>query len=131
MQRFILFLSIIAFVSCKDKNVQDAIVGQTSVKIMFLEPTAGQIVPSNEQIHMEARIEADALMGGWRANLIDREKNEVLDSFEDLYNQTQYFAHHHWILEVDSTKNLKIEVFALSTEKKVLGSKTIELSCQP
>lgn len=126
MRISILLLAVLLVVSCKKEQPKNAVVGETKVDIVFLKPSVGESVPSNEQIHMESRIDADALMGGWRASLIDLDKNEVLDTYEDLYNQTQYFAHHHWILSVDSTKNLQIEIFALNPNKEVLASKTID-----
>lgn len=131
MRISILLLALLLVVSCKKEQPTDAVVGETQVEIVFLKPSVGESVASNEQIHMEARIDADALMGGWRVNLIDLESSEVLNSYEDLYNQTQYFAHHHWILEVDEVKNLQIEIFALNPSKEVLASKTIDFAVEP
>lgn len=131
MRISVLLLIILLVASCKKEQPKDAVVGETQVEIVFLKPTSGESVSSNEQIHMEARIDADALMGGWRVNLIDVESSEVLNSYDDLYSQTQYFAHHHWILETDSAKNLQIEIFALNPSNEILTSKTIDFVVEP
>lgn len=124
------FILILSFSSCK-KEVPPAVIGSTTVKIIFLTPTHLQTFSNNEEVSIEARIEANAMMAGYRLTVTNIETGEVIEKFDDIYKETMFIVHHHWNLSMSSPTALEIKLEALDQNMLTLNEKSIQIVCQP
>lgn len=125
-----LFLAIVLS-SCKD-NTPYAEIGSTDVEIVITNPTNGQdLLNTGEETHLDGRIDANAKLGGWKVELIDRNTGAIIDTYADLYEQTQYIVHHHWMFDFPDTMELTINVQALTVSNDVIAEKSLDVTCYP
>ena len=134
LKQLSLFILIFAvggnLLSCK-KEVSFAEVGTTEVSFVFLSPTAGEIVNGSQEVSIEARIDANAMMSGYRITISNNETGEIMERLDDLYEQTQYTVHHHWYPNPSEVVSVKIVLEALDKNMQALGSDSIQITCNP
>ena len=92
----LVILSNVVFVSCK-KNEVPAVIGVTEVSTYFLTPSNGDKIRLNSEISIEGRIDCKDLMSGWKISIKSKSTGEILDEYTDIYEQTFYTFHHHWL----------------------------------
>ena len=118
------------FIGC-EKEVSPAIVGSTEVSIVFNSPTHNQTLNGSSEVSIEARIDANELMSGYRVIITDKKNGDVLDTIDDLYEQTQYIVHHHWYPSINEPTVVEIKIEALERNLLVLEEGVIDVTCTP
>lgn len=116
--------------SCK-KEVPYAEVGSTEVEIIYTSPLDGETVDGTQEFSVEARIDANAMMSGYRVTITNSNTGEILDEVEDLYEQTQYLVHHHWYPNINEITNVSVIIEALDQQMAILGSSEIKVNLSP
>lgn len=119
----IIVLSIVLF-SCKKEETL-AVIGVTEVEIIFTNPTQNETVSSTETLSIDGRIEANALMSGWRCTISNVTSGEILDEYEEACEQTLIMIHHHWQPTVQSGTSIQIKVEALVQSGEALAENSI------
>jgi len=119
-----------AFLSCK-KEVTYAEAGTTDVSILFTSPEPGTTVIGTQEVSVEARIDAEAMMAGYRVTISDASTGEVIDKVDDLFEQTQYFVHYHWYPSMSATTEVGIRIDALGRDGQSLGWDELTITCSP
>ena len=134
MKKLGLFIALLiatgSLLSCK-KEVPYAEVGTTEITIVFSSPVAGETTNGSQEVSVEARVEANAMMSGYRVTITNSSTGELLDSIDDLYEQTQYMVHHHWYPSTSQVVPVNIKIEALDQNMGVLGSDSLQITCAP
>lgn len=125
---FIFISSIIVSTSCK-KDVPDATIENSYISIEFHSPIKGETWYKGSESHIEAIINADAMMGGWRSLILNKDRSDTIERYSDFYEQTQYLVHHHWIPDFNSPDTLMIVVQALDKLGTVLKEDSTMVLC--
>ncbi|MDX2360249.1 MAG: hypothetical protein QNK23_05555 [Crocinitomicaceae bacterium] len=127
----LLLIGIIGLLISCQKEVQEAEIGSTQVDIVFTSPTYGSTFNGSGEISIEARVEADAMMAGYRVTITDKKTGEIVDTIDDLYEQTMYMVHHHWFPSVHESTIYEVKIEALEKNLLVLGENTLDITCTP
>lgn len=122
------FLIAITITGCK-KKVPDATKENTVVTITFHSPVTGDIWQKGSETHIEAIIDADAMMGGWTTLIMNADKSDTIDVYTEYYEQTQYLAHYHWVPPSDTPDTLMIAVQALDKQGALLKEGLTSVIC--
>lgn len=123
-------MALLILPSCK-KEPPLAEVGQTEVEIVFINPKANQTFLCSSQVSLEARIDANAMMSGYRITISNAETGDVIDTLDDMYEQTQFIVHHHWYPDVSQSTTVQIKLEALEQNLHILGADSITIVCSP
>ncbi len=123
-----LFTGFVVFSGCK-KKVPDATKDNTVVTITFHSPVTGDTWQKGTETHIEAIIDADAMMGGWTTLIMNADKSDTIDIHTEYYEQTQYLAHYHWVPPSDTPDTLSISVLALDKQGDVLKEGSTSVKC--
>ena len=116
---------------CKD-DTPYADVSTTEVEMHIQNPLADATIISGQDLtHLDGRIDANAKMGGWGVDLINEETGEIVESFEEYYEHTQFIVHHHWFFEYTDTMHFEIQVRAITVQMDTLATKSIHITCLP
>lgn len=128
--KYVLIVSLIiwSLFACK-KEVPYADASTTEISITFKSPTDNGILSVGEESHIEGIIDANAMMSGWSI-LMTRANGDTIGYYQDLYDQTQYLFHSHWIPTYTDTGTINITASALDKGFDVLKSASITVECQ-
>lgn len=117
--------------ACKPKATTFATPGTSEITLSITNPIEDGVFSSGETIHLDGIADADAILGGWRSTLINASTGEVIDTFEQRYEQTQYILHHHWVIDSQDTLSLTSRVEVFSVNDEILTSKEVSFQYQP
>lgn len=127
---FNIALILFIFASCK-KDEPYAEVGITEVDIVFASPVADETINGSQEVSIEARIDANAMMSGYRITISNSKTGEIMERLDDLYEQTQYIVHHHWYPSPSETISITIDLEALDKNMQTLDAGSIQITCTP
>lgn len=119
------------FSGCKKKPSTFAAPGTSEITLSISNPIENGVFSTGETIHLDGIADADAILGGWRSTLTNSSTGEIIDTFEQRYEQTQYILHHHWVIESQDTLQLSSLVEVFSVNDELLTSKTVHFQYHP
>ncbi len=128
LKKYIFFLLTGVLFACH-KDIPDATIENSIVSITFHSPLQGDVWEKNVETHIEAIIDADAMMGGWSTLITTLDHSDTLDFYSELYEQTQYIVHHHWIPPAETPDTILVRVFALDKQGLKLKEASVSVKC--
>ena len=99
-------LLLISVVSCHKDEHEEVV----EAAISFVEPTQGDTLAFNEEIHAEGTITGTGELHGYTLTMKNLTTNEELLSASSTNHSESYAFHEHWINTVTDTSTIRIEV---------------------
>jgi hypothetical protein len=119
---FLLFISV----SC-NKDAHE----QVTATISFIEPTQGDTVAFNQELHAEGTITGSSELHGYSMSMTNLTSNEEVLSLSSYNHATAYAFHEHWVNNVVDTAVIRIKVHVVLDHEGNTTTKTIDVVALP
>ena len=114
------------FTSChKDEHES------VTATISFVEPTDGDTIALNQELHAEGTIVGTAELHGYTLKMTNLKTNQVLLNVSSASHTSSYAFHEHWVNSLTDTSTIQILVEVGLDHDGNKTSKTIEVVALP
>lgn len=124
---FIVVMMVIGTLTACHKDNHE----EVTATISFMEPTDGDTIALNEELHAEGTILGSAELHGYTLTMKNITTNEELLNVSSIGHASSYAFHEHWVNTVSDTSTIQIVVAVELDHDGNKTSKTINIVALP